>query len=209
VSNNNDQLDDVLEWSAASSALPGQATSGDMYLVKAFADGALAAVVDGLGHGEEALVASRRAIDLLSAHAAESVITQVNRCHEALRSTRGVAMTVVSFNFIESVVTVLGIGNVETVLVRGNGSAVPPSETMLLRAGVVGYQLPALRASVLPIHRGDLMLFCTDGIDASFTDRLSAADPPKRLANRILEEHYKGNDDAMVLAVKFHGTSHA
>jgi len=208
VSSEDDKLGDILEWCAASAALPGQTTSGDMYLVKAFPGGALAAVVDGLGHGEEALMASRRAIDLLSAQAAESVITQVNRCHAALRSTRGVAMTLVSFNFTESIVTVLGIGNVETVLVRGNSAAIPHSETMLLRAGVVGYQLPALRASVLPIHRGDLMLFCTDGIDVSFANRLSAADPPKRLANRILEEHFKGNDDALVLAVRFHGPNH-
>lgn len=209
MSSENDKLDDVLEWGAASAVLPGQATSGDMYLVKAFPGGALAAVVDGLGHGEEALLASRRAIDLLSSQAGESVITQVNRCHEALRSTRGVAMTLVSFDFIENIVTVLGIGNVETVLVRGNRSATPSSETMLLRAGVVGYHLPPLRANVLPINPGDVVLFCTDGIDVSFTNRLSAADPPGRLANRILEEHFKGNDDALVLAVRFHGGNHA
>lgn len=209
MSSEEDKLGDILEWCAASSALPGQATSGDLYLVKAFPGGALAAVVDGLGHGEEASTASRRAIDLLSTLAAESVITQVKRCHEALRSTRGVAMTLVSFNFLENIVTVLGIGNVETVLVRGRESASPPAETMLLRAGVVGYQLPPLRASVLPIHPGDLVLFCTDGIDVSFTNRLSAADPPKHLANRVLAEHGKGTDDALVLAVRFHGAPHA
>lgn len=199
------QLNDCLEWDAASRALPGQSASGDLYLVKPFPGGALAAVVDGLGHGEEALVAAQKAISVLSEHVAESVITQVNRCHEALRPTRGVAMTVVSFNFVESLVTVLGIGNVETVLLRGNGGVNPAAETMLLRAGVVGYQLPSLRASVFSVQRGDLMVFCTDGIDSSFTVGLTAAEPPRRLVNRILEQHFKGNDDAMVLAVRFQG----
>jgi hypothetical protein len=158
-----------------------------------------------LGHGEEALVAAQRAITTLDEHAAEAVITQVNRCHESLRSTRGVAMTLVSFNFVESLVTVLGIGNVETVLLRGNSGANPAAETMLLRAGVVGYQLPSLRASVFSIQRGDLMVFCTDGIDSSFSVGLTPTEPPRRLVNRILQQCFKGNDDAMVLAVRFHG----
>jgi len=34
--------------------MPGQAVSGDMHLVRPFEDGVLVALVDGLGHGEEA-----------------------------------------------------------------------------------------------------------------------------------------------------------
>jgi serine phosphatase RsbU (regulator of sigma subunit) len=37
---------------------------------------------------------------------------------------------------------------------------------VLLRSGVVGYQLPTLRASTLPIAPGDLLIFATDGIGA-------------------------------------------
>src|SRR3546814_12954524 len=60
-------------------------------------------------------------------------------------------MTLVSFNFVENYVTTLGIGNVETVLLRANGAANPPVETILLRGGVVGFQLQALRASIFTI----------------------------------------------------------
>lgn len=194
-----------LEWEAASRALPGYTSSGDLHLVELFTNGGLAAAVDGLGHGDEAREAASTAIQTLERYAHESVISLVNRCHEALRPTRGAAMTLVSFDFVENLVTVLGIGNVETILLRSNGAANPQSETMLLRNGVVGYQLPALRASVFAISPGDTLVFCTDGIDPRFVNGLTNNESPKRLAHRILDSFFKGNDDAMVLVVRFKG----
>ena len=43
-----------LEWGVAAQALPGEAISGDRHVMQAFPSGALVAVIDGLGHGEEA-----------------------------------------------------------------------------------------------------------------------------------------------------------
>lgn len=194
-----------LDWDTASRARPGFGTSGDLHLVKIFTDGGLAAVVDGLGHGEEAFEAAQTAINTLERHPDESVISLVNRCHEALRFTRGAVMTLVSFNFVENFVTVLGIGNVETVLLRANGSTNPPAESVLLRGGVVGFQLPALIASIFTISAGDTLVFCTDGIDPAFTKGLGVDEQPKRLADRILSDYFTGNDDAMVLVARFTG----
>lgn len=194
-----------LEWNAASRALPGSGKSGDLHLVELFTNGGLAAVVDGLGHGEEAFQAALTAINTLERHPDESVISLVNRCHEALRTTRGAVMTLVSFNFVENFVTVLGIGNVETVLLRANSSTKPPAETVLLRGGVVGFQLPALIASIFTISPGDTLVFCTDGIDPAFTNGLAVNEQPKQLAPRILREYFMGNDDAMVLVARFIG----
>ena len=60
--------------------------------------------------------------------------------------------------------TWLGVGNVEGVLIRADTRATPAAESVLLRGGVVGYQLPALQASVVPVSRGDLLILATDGI---------------------------------------------
>ena len=59
------QREEAIEWSVASRAIRGQAVSGDLHLVTTWDGGALIAVVDGLGHGEEATFAARQAVRAL------------------------------------------------------------------------------------------------------------------------------------------------
>jgi negative regulator of sigma-B (phosphoserine phosphatase) len=196
-----------IEWHTASRALPGEQISGDRCLVRPRQDGALVAVVDGLGHGFEASEAAKKAVETLDAHPEESIISLVQRSHAALKTTRGAAMTVALFNPKDNTVTVMGIGNVETILFRAVPAINLPYETVLLRGGVVGYQLPALRASIFPVYPGDLMVFATDGIRSGFAERLIPAEPPQRLVERMLEQNFRGIDDALVLAVRYVGGS--
>jgi len=46
----------------------------------------------------------------------------------------------------------------------------------------------------------------TDGIRAGYLDRLDAAAASQDLADKILAEFAKGNDDAMVLVARFTGS---
>lgn len=78
-------------------------------------------------------------------------------------------------------------------------------EVLLLRGGVVGSQLPALQAAVLPIAKGDTLVFVTDGIRSEFVETLSALESAQRAADRILIQHGKGNDDALALVVRLTG----
>ena len=78
-------------------------------------------------------------------------------------------------------------------------------ESLLLRAGVVGSQLPALQATVLPIVRGDTLFFATDGVRSDFSVTLSARENPQRAADRILEQYRTGTDDALVLVTRLTG----
>ena len=45
------------------------------------------------------------------------------------------------------------------MIVRANPHSHPRRESVLLRNGVVGYQLPELHVSVFPIAAGDLVVF--------------------------------------------------
>ncbi len=191
-----------IEWGVAARALPGQTVSGDLHLVKPFFKGVLLAVVDGLGHGDEATVAAQLAVTTLERNAEESILPLVNRCHEALRMTRGVVLTLASLRSGEGTLSWLGVGNVEGRLLRADPKTNPQSESVLLRGGVVGYQLPALRASVQPICPGDLLVLATDGIRAGFAQGLALGDPPQQIADGILARHLKGNDDALVLVAR-------
>src|SRR3989442_14621880 len=108
----------LVEWGVATQALEGEAVSGDLHVVKPFPNGILVGVVDGLGHGDEATLAAQLAVSTLESYCHESVISLVKRCHGALAKTRGVVMSLASFNTTEGTMTWLGVGNVEGLLVR-------------------------------------------------------------------------------------------
>ena len=64
--------------------LPGQVECGDLSLVKRVGKGTLIAVVDGLGHGEEAASAAHAAVGALDRHAREPLADLVRRCDAAM-----------------------------------------------------------------------------------------------------------------------------
>lgn len=194
-----------IEWGVAITPLPGQDISGDMHIVKLLPDGALVAVVDGLGHGYEAAAASRIAVATLDAYTHEPIIPLIRRCHEELRGTRGVVMSIALFNSPDKMMIWLGVGNVEGVLLRADEMAVPSKESLLLRGGVLGYQIPPLRLSTLHIMPGDTLIFATDGIHRGFYQGLNTGRKPQQIANDIMASCARGTDDALVLVVRFTG----
>src|SRR5712691_3523021 len=202
-----------IDWAVAARPLAGQSVSGDQHAVAPFPAGVLVGVIDGLGHGEHAAAAAAIAVATLTAHAHEPVIPLLKQCHEQLKGTRGVAMSVAAFMTRDNSMTWMGVGNVEGLLRRGDVNGQPSHESLPLRGGVVGYQLPPLRAFVLPVARGDLLIFATDGIRSGFARDLSPSDPlrrytqgePQHLANRILAQYGKSTDDALVLVVRYLG----
>ncbi|HEV2201971.1 MAG TPA: SpoIIE family protein phosphatase [Bryobacteraceae bacterium] len=196
----------LLDYGASSLTTPGEQESGDAYLVSTTPGGALLAVVDGAGHGAEAALAARLAVATLEAHRHEGVLPLFRRCHERLKGTRGVVMSLVSLDGIENSITWLGVGNVEGVLLRSGESADSRWETMFLRPGVVGYRLPSLQAIVTPIAPGDLVILTTDGIRADFTRHFGAEDSPEKIAGYISSNFRKGDDDGLVLVARYLGS---
>ncbi len=190
--------DDSIDWGIAMVPLRGESVSGDSYIIKPFPNGILMAVVDGLGHGYEAAQASKIAIAILDTYASEPVISLVARCHEALRGTRGVVMSIASFNAPDKTMTWLGIGNVEGILLRDTSR-----ERLLLRGGVLGDQLPKLKESVIRVMQGDTLIFATDGIHSGFDTGINPADKPQQIADRIMEQFSRRTDDALVLVVRY------
>jgi phosphoserine phosphatase RsbX len=196
-----------IELGVALRALPGESECGDGYLAKPYQNGFLVAVVDGLGHGEEAAEAARLAVQILDLHAGETAIALMQRCHRALPGTRGVVTSLACFNFADETMTWLGVGNVEGLILRAEPAISPDRERLLLRGGVVGGQMPGLRAEVLSLHRGDTLIFVTDGIAHDFAERLNISDPPQMIAERILQQFRKNTDDALALVARYLGSA--
>lgn len=163
------------------------------------------AAIDGIGHGDEAAAAAETACRVLREYADEPVIKLAERCHESLRSTRGVVMSLAAFDAVHHLMTWLGIGNVEGVLRRFGLPIDGTEESLLLRAGVVGSQLPPLRASVLPVAPGDTLILATDGVKSGFACGIGSAVAPQKAAQAILDGHSKRTDDALVLVARYLG----
>ncbi len=192
----------LVDWSVAARALPGLNASGDAHFIKAFGDAVVVAVVDGLGHGDEATRAAGSAVRVLDEFGHEPILGLMQRCHEALLETRGVVMTMARFNSADQTITWLGIGNVEGMILRRDADGHRVRESVIGRGGVVGYQMPTLHAAIIPIRAADLLIFATDGIQTGFDPQVNMSDSPKQIARRIMEHSFKGTDDALVLAVR-------
>jgi serine phosphatase RsbU (regulator of sigma subunit) len=183
-------------------ALPGQRVSGDCEVVRVFERGVLIAALDGLGHGAEAADAARRGCATLERHAGETPVNLVRRCHTELHGTRGSAMSIASFDASDATLTWLSVGNVEGLLWQRNGDHVARSG-LVTRGGVVGSQLPPLRAEVLTVAPGDLLILATDGIRGEFSEHVTLETPPQALANQILARYARDTDDALIVVARF------
>ena len=199
----------VIDWGVATLTLPGERESGDLHLVKPVRAGVLVSVVDGLGHGAEAAAAARAAVAALSRHAQESVLPLLQRCHQALAGTRGAVVSVALFDRADGSMTWLGVGNVEGVLLYADAGERRGRERLVTRGGIVGSELPPLRAEVLAVAPGDTLILATDGIQSGFADELMVEAPPQQLADQILTRSGKRTDDALVLVARYVGDAGA
>jgi negative regulator of sigma-B (phosphoserine phosphatase) len=190
-----------LEWSMASATMPGESESGDRYWVGAVSNGMLFAVIDGLGHGRAAAAAAEIAVATLERCAGNPVIEMLERCHEALLGTRGVAMSLAALNTEDGILSWIGVGNVEGALLHRNSELT--YHKLLLRNGVVGVRLPALRTADLAVSPGDLLIMITDGVTSDW--QVSIDGHLEAMANGILARGGKGTDDAMVLVARYCG----
>ncbi len=105
--------------------------------------------------------------------------------------------------------TWLGVGNVEGVLLYADGGGRRGRERLVTRGGIVGSELPPLRAEVLAVAPGDTLILATDGIQSGFADDLAVDAPPQQLADQILARSGKSTDDALVLVARYVGDARA
>lgn len=194
-----------LKWSMISMPKAGEQKCGDAHLVTKNHEKALIAAIDGLGHGERAFRASQKAKSLLEQFSNEPIINLVNHCHEELKSTRGVVMNLALIDSWEKTLTWIGIGNVSGILMSVNKKGESDIESIISRHGIVGYKLPSLQASIIPIAVGDLLIFTTDGVHQHYLEKINFQKSTDDIVEFIAKNYFKRTDDALILAVRFTG----
>src|SRR5256885_6866849 len=176
----------LLHWGVATLALAGQRESGDRHLVKAVDGGAVVAGVDGRGQGEEAAFAAKTAVGTLERYVHEPTLSVLQRCHEALKGTRGVVLSLASFDSTRGTMTWLGVGNVEGVLQHSDWSERSARVTLVTRGGIVGGELPAVQAAIVPVTPGGTRVVATGGVRPEVVADISPREPPQRLRGQLL-----------------------
>ena len=192
-----------IDTAFATVPLKGQKESGDLSLVKRVGAGTLVAVVDGLGHGQEAASAAHAAIAALDRYAREPLSDVVRRAHEALVGLRGVVLGLAYLDPQAATLTWLGIGNVGGILLRADSGSRPDRITLVASAGFIGGELPHPTTRSVPLALGDTMVLFSDGVKDGFSDSIVLANSPQEIADTVIARHTKGNDDALVLVARY------
>lgn len=191
----------ILDVGIAVFTQPGEQESGDRHVVTPFAAGVLVAVVDGIGHGPEAAKVARIAEGVIQQYPHENLQALIQRCHDALLGTRGVVMSLASFNHKINVMTWCGVGNVQGYLFPMNIFSRP--DYLLLSMGTLGQILGSVYPTELAVEPGDTLVFTTDGIREDFHQSLNLKQSPQQLADDILARSARYTDDALVLVGRY------
>lgn len=187
----------ALKYAGASRPLIGEAANGDQWLIQRRPDGARVALVDGLGHGPEAEAAAIAAIDALRAAPDLPPVPALLRCDEALRGTRGAALSLLAIDTAKATLHFAGVGNVEGQLRGGTRERLFAPDR-----GILGRGIREPHLLELSLGTEWMVLLYSDGIrardlGASVGPGRSAAD----LAQLILAERARPTDDATVVVV--------
>lgn len=192
-----------IEAAFATLPLPGQSESGDLCLIKRVGKGTLLAVVDGLGHGQDAASAAHAAVGALDRYSREPLIELVRRCHDALVGLRGVVLGLAYLDPQAATMAWLGVGNIGGVLLRADIGNRPSRITLVPNAGFIGAEQARPTTRSVPLALGDTVILYSDGIKDGFAESLALSNTPQEIADFVMTRHAKGNDDALVLVARY------
>src|SRR4051812_14246067 len=120
----------------ASRTYPGETDNGDAWTAD-WHDGACrVAVIDGVGHGPLAAAAAQLAVRTLASQPHLLPAEALRLCHDALRGSRGAAISIAHIDAERGRLTYAGVGNVEARLWLGESWQRPISYR-----GIVGLTL--------------------------------------------------------------------
>jgi anti-sigma regulatory factor (Ser/Thr protein kinase) len=180
--------------------LAGEEESGDGWAVSCDPDGATLLGVDGLGHGPEAAKAARGAIEALAArpHAAPGIV--LDAAHHALRTTRGVALSVARIGYGDGSLRFAGIGNVSGTVYDGT-----TRRTLVSHNGIVGHNMRKVQEFTVDCAPGALCILHSDGIQTQWDlDAYPGLHEraPVLVAALLMRDFIRRRDDAMVLVAR-------
>lgn len=176
----------------------GERVSGDAWLSESRRGRRMLAVVDGLGHGPDAAVASRAALEAAAKHFDARPAAIVEAMHGALRATRGAAAAVAMLQGERC--DYCGIGNISGAIVHGRAA-----KSMVTHNGILGHNVHGFHEFSYAYPAGALCIMHSDGVSARWDLGAYpglAQRHPALIAAALYRDFGRGRDDATVLVVR-------
>jgi anti-sigma regulatory factor (Ser/Thr protein kinase) len=183
--------------------MAGEDACGDGWAVSCDLDGATLLGVDGLGHGPEAAKAAHAAVHALERKPAATPSEVLHAAHEALRITRGAALSVARIDYSGDDVRFAGIGNVSGVVHDGASR-----RALVSHNGIVGANMRKVQEFGADCPPGAIVIMHSDGVHTQW----NLADypglqrcAPILVAGILMRDFIRRRDDAMVLVGRRRG----
>jgi anti-sigma regulatory factor (Ser/Thr protein kinase) len=153
-----------LELAGVSIPLAGESVCGDSWQIYHHADGALAFVADGLGHGLQAAEAATAAMNAIDTRKKSDLTIFLEDMHVGLRHTRGAAAAIAEILPDRGIMKFAGIGNVAAAI-----CGVGPARHAVSLSGTLGHHVRDFRDYSYPWTRDAIFVMHSDGLGSRWS----------------------------------------
>jgi anti-sigma regulatory factor (Ser/Thr protein kinase) len=186
---------------AVNVALSREESCGDSWATLPMGAGRMRVIVaDGLGHGDLAAIASRKAVEVFQRGGALSLPDLVEAMHQALRSTRGAAVAIAQIDAAAGRVTYTGVGNIASMIVDAGKIT-----RLISHNGTLGMHYRRYPELTYPWSPGAALVMQSDGVKVDWQLDKYAGLParhPGLMAGVLYRDFRRTNDDATIVVLR-------
>ena len=183
---------------ASSRCKPNEKLNGDSYVISHInSNQTIVAVIDGLGHGNEANFASQIAKEQIIQKSQLPLNELLTRIHSALKSTRGCVIAIAKIDTENNKLSFSGIGNIESFILSGS-----KRKSLISFGGIMGHNMRTPRIYEEAFSAGDKLVMFSDGITSRWKfEDIDWKEHPQKISDLLITKHARNNDDATVLII--------
>lgn len=179
---------------------PGETVSGDAWCYHERVEGIIVVGIDGLGHGFGAHQAASEACRVFEAEKHRPALRLMQLLHEALRPTRGAAVSMLEVDWDAGHASSVAVGNVTAAFINGSGIKRVAADN-----GIVGHVMSRPRELQHPCSPDTILVLHSDGLTASWQPERYPGlmqHHPALIAGVLYRDCKRGRDDSLVVVIR-------
>jgi len=188
--------DDYLIGAVALPSL-GQVVCGDAWSTSEKPQRTVMLLADGLGHGDAAAIAARKAVAVFKASTELKPVQILQAIHEHLQDTRGAVVAIACLDPVQKNIHYVSVGNITATLITATSK-----NKLFTHNGIVGLNMPTITESIYPLAERDYLIMHSDGLDSNWSlDQYPnlPCDNPTVIAGLLCRDFRKQSDDVTVI----------